>query len=150
MEWMKEFLLGLAGYHIPKGYVNKEIKLGGIGPSYTISKEKKEQLHNQKEYAKAIQERNRNTTATVPKAPEVQTEKSDRNKGARHKGLDYAKNIPKPQLLPKPTDQKKEETAPQPIVHDHFSSQIKLLEELQMRHEREKVAVAALSALHIL
>ncbi|KAE8592253.1 hypothetical protein XENTR_v10018704 [Xenopus tropicalis] len=135
---------------IPKGYVNKEIKLGGIGPSYTISKEKKEQLHNQKEYAKAIQERNRNTTATVPKAPEVQTEKSDRNKGARHKGLDYAKNIPKPQLLPKPTDQKKEETAPQPIVHDHFSSQIKLLEELQMRHEREKVAVAALSALHIL
>ncbi|OCT72383.1 jhy protein homolog [Xenopus laevis] len=135
---------------IPKGYVNQEIKLGGIGPSYTISRQKKEQLYNQKEYAKAIQERNRNRTATIQKAPEGQTEQTDQNKGARHKSLEYAKNIPKPQPLPKPTEQKKEETATQPVVHDQFSSQIKLLEALQMRHEKEKVAVAALSALHIL
>ncbi|OCT70507.1 jhy protein homolog [Xenopus laevis] len=135
---------------IPKGYVNQEIKLGGIGPSYIISKQKKEQLHSQKEYAKAIQECNRNKTATVRKAPELQTEQNDRNKGAWHKGLEYAKNIPKPQPFPKPTEQKKEERSTQPVVHDQFSSQIKLLEALQMRHEQEKVAVAALSALHIL
>ncbi|XP_075047685.1 jhy protein homolog [Mixophyes fleayi] len=126
-------------------FLKQEVKLGGIGPTYTMSQEKKEQLRQQREYAKMIQERNRN----IPmKARETEVVRNDQNKGKRQKSLEYAKNLPRPQPSPKASGETrvKERRA---MSYDSLFPQIKLLEDLQIRHEKEKVAVAALSALHI-
>ncbi|XP_053308355.1 jhy protein homolog [Spea bombifrons] len=130
-------------------FLKQEVKLGGIGPNYKVSKEKEEQLRQQKEYAKLIHERNKNSI--IPRLPEIPVQSKERNKCPREKGLEYAKNVPKPQSSPKSSNQTVTEVNPQlPVYPENFSPQLKLLQDLQLRHEREKAAVAALSALHII
>lgn len=131
-----------------KSFLNQEVKLGGLGPVHSVSEEKKEQLKQQKEYAKVIQERNRNKPA---KPREIQVTQDDNNKSTRQKSLDYAKKVPRPQPVSRVSSQNSAD-APEKraMSYDCLFPQIKLLEDLQVRHEKEKMAVAALNALHIL
>ncbi|XP_063293096.1 jhy protein homolog [Pelobates fuscus] len=132
-------------------FLKQEVKLGGIGPTYRVSKEKETQLQKQKAYAKLVKERNRLQKQSVPKVPESQTQENDGKKCARQKSLEYAINIPRPQPLPKIcTQAKKEETPRNAVFLDNTSPQVERILELQLRHEREKIAVAAFNALHML
>ncbi|XP_068096402.1 jhy protein homolog [Hyperolius riggenbachi] len=132
-------------------YLKQEVKLGGMGPSHTVSQEKKEQLRQQKEYAKFIQERNKNKPM---KAQEMTVVQNDSNKGTRKKSLEYAKNIPRPQPQPKTSAEKKEVISEERAItsgsYDNLFPNNKLLEDLKARHKQERMAVAAISALHIL
>ncbi|XP_072282756.1 jhy protein homolog [Pyxicephalus adspersus] len=129
-------------------YLKQEVKLGGIGPSYAISQEKKAQLKQQKEYAKIIQERNRNKPMKAREMPIVQ---NDGNKGARLKSLEYAKSIPRPQQSPKVSIEKQADGGiRRAMSYDTLLPHTKLLEDLKARHEQEKLAVATISALHII
>ncbi|XP_073459308.1 jhy protein homolog [Aquarana catesbeiana] len=130
-------------------YLKQDIKLGGIGPSYIISQEKKEQLKQQKEYAKIIREHNRNKPMKACEMPIVQDE--DNNKGTRQKSLEYARRIPRPQQSPKASSEKQSDGGMRRAMsYDTLLPHNKLLEDLKARHEQEKVAVAALGALHII
>ncbi|XP_075136181.1 jhy protein homolog [Leptodactylus fuscus] len=131
-----------------KSLLNEEVKLGGLGPVHTISEEKKEQLKQQKEYAKVIQERNRSKPA---KPKEIQVTPNDKNKSTRQKSLEYAKYVPRPQPPPRVSSERRTDVpAKRTMSCDSLFPQMKLLEDLQARHEKEKMAVAALNALHIL
>ncbi|CAN2388138.1 cerebrospinal fluid secretion [Pristimantis euphronides] len=131
-----------------KSFLNEKLKLGGLGPVYTISEEKKEQLKQQKEYAKVIQEQNR----SKPMKPrEIQVPQNEKSTSIRQKSLEYAKKVPRPQLVPKVSSEKRTDVPERRAVsYDSLFPQLKLLEDLQVRHEKEKMAVAALNALHIL
>ncbi|XP_040182067.1 jhy protein homolog [Rana temporaria] len=129
-------------------FLKQDIKLGGIGPSYIVSQEKKEQLKQQKEYAKIIQEHNRNKPMKAREMPIVQ---DDNNKGKRQKSLEYAKRIPRPQQSPKASSEKQSDGGMRRAMsYDTLLPHNKLLEDLKARHEQEKVAVAAIGALHII
>ncbi|XP_069596903.1 jhy protein homolog [Ranitomeya imitator] len=129
-----------------KRFLNQEVKLGGLGPTHTVSEEKKEQLKQQKEYAKEILEWNRNKPA---KPREIRVLHSD--KSTRQKSLDYAKNVPRPQPVPKVSSEKRTSVTEKRVMScECLLPQMRLLEDLQLRHEKEKMAVAALNALHIL
>ncbi|XP_072012744.1 jhy protein homolog [Engystomops pustulosus] len=131
-----------------KSFLNQEVKLGGLGPVHTISEEKKEQIKRQKEYAKVIQEQNRNKPI---KHPETQVTENSKNKSTRQKSLEYAKKVPRPQQVPKVSSEKSADVQQtRAMSYDSLFPQMKLLEDLQIRHEKEKMAVAALNALHIL
>ncbi|XP_077313883.1 jhy protein homolog [Lithobates pipiens] len=129
-------------------YLKQDIKLGGIGPSYIISQEKKEQLKQQKEYAKIIQEHNRNKPMKAREMPIIQ---DDNSKGTRQKSLEYARRIPRPQQSPKASSEKQSDGGMRRAMsYDTLLPHNKLLEDLKARHEQEKVAVAAIGALHII
>ncbi|XP_073513499.1 jhy protein homolog [Phyllobates terribilis] len=129
-----------------KSFLNQEVKLGGLGPTHTVSEEKKEQLKQQKEYAKEILERNRGQPA---KPRGIQVTHSD--KSTRQKSLDYAKNVPRPQPVPRVSNEKTASATGQRAMScESLLPRTRLLEDLQLRHEKEKMAVAALNALHIL
>ncbi|XP_040287330.1 jhy protein homolog [Bufo bufo] len=131
-----------------KTFVNQEVKLGGLGPVQTISEEKKKQLHQQKEYAKVIQEQIRNKPV---KPREIQVMHNDKNKSMRQKSLEYAKNVPRPQPVPKVSNEKRADISEKRAMsYDSLFPHMKILEDLHARHEKEKMAVAALNALHIL
>ncbi|XP_030077283.1 jhy protein homolog [Microcaecilia unicolor] len=136
-----------------KGYVNQEVKLGGLGPDYEAIKDKSEQLKHQKEYAKRVHEHNKRNLLYTSKPPaKSATQNEKKSSVSRLKALEYAKKIPKP----KPHSSANPSV--QEIQEEHFMMfaleeklpPITLLEELQYRHEKEKEAVAALRMLHIL
>ncbi|KAJ7304994.1 hypothetical protein JRQ81_010741 [Phrynocephalus forsythii] len=52
-----------------KGYVNMDVKLGGLGPDYEAVKEKSEKIKQQKEYAKHVQEHNMKSNTNARKPP---------------------------------------------------------------------------------
>ncbi|XP_073440955.1 jhy protein homolog isoform X2 [Dendrobates tinctorius] len=129
------------------GCSNEGTRSGSSGMRKKEGKhQKKEQLKQQKEYAKEILERNRNKP-TKPR--EIHVPHSD--KSTRKKSLDYAKNVPRPQPVQKMSSEK---TASVPkkraMSCESLLPQMRLLEDLQLRHEKEKMAVAAMNALHIL
>ncbi|KAM8927619.1 jhy protein homolog [Pelodytes ibericus] len=133
--------------------LKQEVKLGGIGPTYRLSKEREEQLKQQKAYAKLVHERNRNQNQVFSKVDDVEIQPTDNKKCARRKALEYAKNVPKPQTLPKialPDQTQRQDIPGYPPTSEKISPQLKRLQDLQLRHEREKMAVAAFNALHIL
>ncbi|KAL9825903.1 jhy protein homolog [Geothlypis trichas] len=126
-----------------KFYFNQSMKLGGLGPDYETIKEKKEKIKLQKEYSRQIKEYNmRNITVVqrLPAKPQVSSV-------SRHKALEYAKKIPRPKILLAKQEQEVKEVLPQAGPR---LPQIPSLESLWNRHEKEKEAVAAFEALHIL
>ncbi|XP_029429621.1 jhy protein homolog [Rhinatrema bivittatum] len=137
-----------------KGYMNQEVKLGGLGPDYEAIKEKSEQLKQQKEYAKRVHEHNKKNILNTMKSPaKPVTKHENKSSVARLKALEYAKKVPKPKLhIPSnPSIQEaNEEYFMMNATEGKMFPQITLLEELQYRHEKEKEAVAALRMLHIL
>lgn len=131
-----------------KGFMNPDIKLGGLGPDYQGIKDKMEQLKQQKEYANKVKELNKKNVSKAPKKPPLQQEST--SSVSRNKAMEYAKKIPKPKRvtsLKSPEQGPKEDMA---LLHMNILPQMTLLEELQLRHEQEKQAVAAFKALHIL
>ncbi|CAN8199125.1 unnamed protein product [Coccothraustes coccothraustes] len=125
---------------------NLSMKLGGLGPDYETIKEKKEKMKLQKEYSRQIKEYNmRNITVLqrLPAKPQVSAV-------ARQKALEYAKKIPRPKALPaRQSEQEGKEALPQAPAGPSLP-QLPSLESLWSRHEKEKEAVAAFEALHIL
>ncbi|XP_059575586.1 jhy protein homolog [Alligator mississippiensis] len=132
----------------PKGFMNLDVKLGGLGPDYVTAKEKKEKLKQQKEYAQLVKERNMKNIVTVQKPPTPKI----KSLASRHKALEYAKKIPKPKPLSarQADEELKEERIPAQTLRGHSLPQISSLETLQYRHEKEKEVVAAFKTLHIL
>ncbi|NXL14308.1 JHY protein, partial [Setophaga kirtlandii] len=119
------------------------MKLGGLGPDYETIKEKKEKIKLQKEYSRQIKEYNmRNITVVqrLPAKPQVCSV-------SRHKALEYAKKIPRPKIFLAKQEQEVKEVLPQAGPR---LPKIPSLESLWSRHEKEKEAVAAFEALHIL
>ncbi|XP_078537957.1 jhy protein homolog [Lissotriton helveticus] len=130
-----------------KGFRNPDIKLGGLGPDYQGIKNKMEYLKQQKEYANKVKEINKKNVSKAPKKPPLQQEST--SSVSRNKAMEYAKKIPKPKpvtSVKSPEQGPKEDRA---LVHMNIQPQMTLLEELQLRHEQEKQAVAAFKALHI-
>ncbi|XP_041269863.1 jhy protein homolog [Onychostruthus taczanowskii] len=127
-----------------KFYFNLNMKLGGLGPDYETIKEKKEKLKLQKEYSRQIKEYNmRNITVVqrLPAKPQVSSV-------SRQKALEYAKKIPRPKtFVARRSEQELKEVLPQAPAG---TSLPKILESLWSRHEKEREAVAAFEALHIL
>ncbi|NWS26850.1 JHY protein, partial [Polioptila caerulea] len=122
------------------------MKLGGLGPDYETIKEKKEKLKLQKEYSRQIKEYNMRNITVVPRLPE----KPQVSSVSRQKALEYAKKIPRPKtFLPRQAAQEVKEVLPQAPTGSSLP-RIPSLESLWSRHEREKEAVAAFKALHIL
>ncbi|XP_059960992.1 jhy protein homolog isoform X2 [Mesoplodon densirostris] len=108
---------------------------------------KMQKLIQQKEYAKQVKEYNMKALS-IPSKPQIaKTE----NKSAvpRQKALEYAKTIPKPKPSNLRDQASKEKKNPTHAGKGDILPEISLLEVLQNRHEREKQAVAALKALHI-
>ncbi|XP_028018287.2 jhy protein homolog isoform X2 [Balaenoptera acutorostrata] len=108
---------------------------------------KMQKLIQQKEYAKQVKEYNLKALS-IPSKPQIaKTE----NKCAvpRQKALEYAKTIPKPKPSNLSDQASKEKKNPTHAGKEDILPEISLLEVLQNRHEREKQAVAAFKALHI-
>eukprot|EP00069_Balaena_mysticetus_P017693 bmy_10903T0 len=130
-----------------KGYQNRDVKLGGLGPDLESVRDKMQKLIQQKEYAKQVKEYNMKALS-IPSKPQIaKTE----NKSAvpRQKALEYAKTIPKPKPSNLSDQASKEKKNPTHAGKEDILPEISLLEVLQNRHEREKQAVAAFKALHI-
>ncbi|NXU61647.1 JHY protein, partial [Horornis vulcanius] len=117
------------------------MKLGGLGPDYETIKEKVKKLKLQKEYSRQIKEYNmRNITVVqrLPAKPQVPSV-------SRQKALEYAKKIPRPKTF----ITKQSEVLPQAPTGTSLPP-LPSLESLWNRHKKEKEAVAAFKALHIL
>ncbi|XP_059873112.1 jhy protein homolog isoform X3 [Delphinus delphis] len=130
-----------------KTYQNRDMKLGGLGPDLESIRDKTQKLIQQKEYAKQVKEYNMKALS-IPSKPQIaKTE----NKSAvpRQKALEYAKTIPKPKPANLSGQASKEKKNPTHAGNGDILPEISLLEVLQNRHEREKQAVAAFKALHI-
>nr|XP_020734174.1 uncharacterized protein C11orf63 homolog isoform X2 [Odocoileus virginianus texanus] len=130
-----------------KGYQNRDVKLGGLGPDLESIRDKMQKLIQQKEYAKQVKEYNMKALSIPPKPQTAITE----NKPAvpRQKALEYAKTIPKPKPSNLSDQTSKEKKNPIHAGKEGTLPEISLLEVLQNRHEREKQAVAAFKVLHI-
>uniref|UniRef100_A0A8C3X5K6 Junctional cadherin complex regulator n=1 Tax=Catagonus wagneri TaxID=51154 RepID=A0A8C3X5K6_9CETA len=130
-----------------KGYQNRDVKLGGLGPDLESVRDKMQKLTQQKEYAKQVKEYNMKTLSLLSKPQTAKTE----NKSAvpRQKALEYAKTIPKPKPSNLSDQTSKEKKNPAHARKEDTLPEISLLEILQSRHEREKQAVAAFKVLHI-
>ncbi|XP_006180340.2 jhy protein homolog isoform X2 [Camelus ferus] len=130
-----------------KGYQNRDMKLGGLGPDLVSVRDKMQKLIQQKEYAKQVKEYNMKTLSTLSKPQSAKPE----NKSAipRQKALEYAKTIPKPKLSNLSDQASKEKKNPTHAGKGGTLPEISLLEILRNRHEREKQAVAAFKVLHI-
>ncbi|KAM9767370.1 jhy protein homolog isoform 2-T2 [Dama dama] len=130
-----------------KGYQNRDVKLGGLGPDLESIRDKMQKLIQQKEYAKQVKEYNMKALSIPSKPQTAITE----NKPAvpRQKALEYAKTIPKPKSSNLSDQASKEKKNPTHAGKEGTLPEISLLEVLQNRHEREKQAVAAFKVLHI-
>lgn len=146
--------------------MQKEMRLnrGTLGPDLDNEtyKDKMEKRHKQFEYARMVMEKNKNELQDTKKPsfprkdPQVEeTEKSKRKaqNNSTVRALDYAKNVPKPQVKPRPTQYNSYEVASQlsPIVKGSAESKSPThtqnmdvidLKKLQQRHEQEKKNVA--------
>ncbi|KAM3658547.1 jhy protein homolog [Ammospiza maritima maritima] len=129
-----------------KFYFNQSMKLGGLGPDYETIKEKKEKMKLQKEYSRQIKEYNMKNITVVQRLPA----KPQVPSVSRQKALEYAKKIPRPKiLLAKQSEPEGKEVLAQAPAGPRLPK-IPSLESLWSRHEKEKEAVAAFEALHIL
>ncbi|XP_046927727.1 jhy protein homolog isoform X3 [Lynx rufus] len=130
-----------------KGYQKRDVKLGGLGPDLESIRDKMQKLIQKKEYARQVQEYNTKTLSLLPKPQTAKT----KSKSAipRQKALEYAKTIPKPKPSNLTDRASKEKKNPTYARKEDTLPEISLLEILQSRHEREKQAVAAFKALHI-
>ncbi|KAH3703350.1 hypothetical protein DPMN_078385 [Dreissena polymorpha] len=88
--------------------MQREVRLnrGTLGPDLDTEsyKDKMEKRHKQFEYARMVMEKNRQELGVkkppkFPKQPEKQGEEGVKRKTA----LEYAKNVPKPQTKPRPS-----------------------------------------------
>ncbi|KAI4895930.1 hypothetical protein NFI96_031274 [Prochilodus magdalenae] len=135
--------------------LNQEVKLGGLGPTNTVTENVAEKIRRQKLYSNVIREQNKKISR-IPSLPAKNPVGSD-NKDAipRNKALEYAKTIAKPKA-PQQWREKPKEKSENDGVFEHSAylqlgvdlSQLATLEMLRKRHEQEKQAVARFTSLH--
>ncbi|XP_036450997.1 jhy protein homolog [Colossoma macropomum] len=135
--------------------LNQEVKLGGLGPSSTVSENVAEKIRRQKLYSNVIREQNKKISR-IPFLPARNPVGSD-NKDAfpRNKALEYAKTIAKPkapqQWREKPKEKSENESVFERSAYLQLGvdlSQLATLEMLRKRHEQEKQMVARFTSLH--
>ncbi|KAL4493472.1 hypothetical protein ABPG72_007480 [Tetrahymena utriculariae] len=81
---------------------NANYKLGGLGPNVGNEdwQQKKEQLEKRQEFAKQIQQINSQVLKSQQDQGKVAAIKFNKDTSSREKALEFAKNIPKPQVNP--------------------------------------------------
>ncbi|XP_017546811.1 jhy protein homolog [Pygocentrus nattereri] len=135
--------------------LNQEVKLGGLGPSNSVSENMAEKIRRQKLYSNVIREQNKKISR-IPFLPARKPVGSD-NKDAipRNKALEYAKTITKPkapqQWREKPKEKSENESMFENSAYLQLGvdlSQLATLEMLRKRHEQEKQMVARFTSLH--
>ncbi|MCJ8742528.1 hypothetical protein PDJAM_G00083020 [Pangasius djambal] len=135
--------------------LNRDVKLGGLGPSSTVAEDVAEKIRQQKLYSNVIREQNKK----ISRIPSLPTRnpvgRDNKNNIPRNKALEYAKTIAKPkapqQLKERPRDQTESER-----VFEHSAylqlgvdlTQLSTLEMLRKRHEQEKQVVARFTSSH--
>uniref|UniRef100_A0A8C5KFX2 Junctional cadherin complex regulator n=1 Tax=Jaculus jaculus TaxID=51337 RepID=A0A8C5KFX2_JACJA len=130
-----------------KGYQNRDVKLGGLGPDLESARHRMQKITEQREYAKQAREYNMKATSALSKP---QTEKTENKPTVpRQKALEYAKTIPKPKPSHLTGQSAKKKKTPAYDGKEETLPEISLLEMLRSRHEQEKQAVAAFKVLHI-
>ncbi|KTG02644.1 hypothetical protein cypCar_00043578, partial [Cyprinus carpio] len=128
-----------------KDYKNmkQEVKLGGLGPTNTIPEAVAEKIRRQKLYSNVIREQNKKISRIPSLSAKDPVGSDNKDTVPRRKALEYAKNIAKPKLPPKPKDRPREQNvstrSQYPQEMDPFN--LATLEMLR-RHEEEKCAVA--------
>ncbi|XP_035391666.1 jhy protein homolog [Electrophorus electricus] len=133
--------------------LNQEVKLGGLGPSYTVTEEVAKKIKRQKLYSNVIREQNKKIS-TIPFLPDRNPLGSG-NKGdiPRNKALEYAKTIMKPKA-PQQWRERPQEKHEKALEHPAILqlgldlSQLAALDMLRKRHEEEKQAVAHFTSHH--
>ncbi|XP_026797495.3 jhy protein homolog [Pangasianodon hypophthalmus] len=135
--------------------LNRNVRLGGLGPSNTVAEDVAEKIRQQKLYSNVIREQNKK----ISRIPSLPTRnpvgRDNKNNIPRNKALEYAKTIAKPkapqQLKETPKDQTESER-----VFEHSAylqlgvdlTQLSTLEMLRKRHEQEKQVVACFTSTH--
>ncbi|XP_076876597.1 jhy protein homolog isoform X2 [Brachyhypopomus gauderio] len=133
--------------------LNPELRLGGLGPSCTVTQDVAEKIKRQKLYSNVIRQQNKKIS-TIPFLPDRNTLGAEnRDAIPRIKALEYAKTIVKPkgrqQWKERPSaKQEKEWVSEQPAVLGLDLPQLTALDMLRKRHEEEKQAVAHITHLH--
>ncbi|KPP75677.1 hypothetical protein Z043_105057 [Scleropages formosus] len=126
--------------------LQKDIKLGGLGPNYKISEVTAEKMRRQREYSNTIREQNKKIVKDASLVSRDPVDKDNKDMVPRMKALEYARNIPKPKV---PSQQKNREVTKKESFTEHVQnleyldiSQLATLEMLRKRHEEEKQAIA--------
>ncbi|KAL4608700.1 hypothetical protein GN956_G24595 [Arapaima gigas] len=126
--------------------LQKDIKLGGLGPNYKITEMTAEKMKRQKEYSNAVREQNKKISRDPSLGTRHPVDKDNKDVVSRMKALEYARNIPKPKVPPQQKNRevaKKENFIEQvQYLEDLDTSQLATLEMLWKRHEEEKRAIA--------
>ncbi|XP_076438331.1 uncharacterized protein LOC143277416 [Babylonia areolata] len=135
--------------------MQKEVRLGTLGPDLEndVYRERREKMQRQLEYAKSVKDKNsRDLTSKKPPAFPRPKESADDVLNKRKLAMEYAKNVPKPQVKPRPNPYNNYELASQlsPIAKPSKTSQqrppspqepsveVLDLEKLHERHEQDK------------
>ncbi|XP_053501839.1 jhy protein homolog isoform X3 [Ictalurus furcatus] len=134
--------------------LNRNVKLGGLGPSNTVAEDMAEKIRQQKLYSNVIREQNKK----ISRIPSLPTKnpvgRDNKNNIPRNKALEYAKTIAKPkapqQLKERPKDKTESER-----VFEHSAylqsgvdlTHMSTLEMLRKRHEQEKQVVAGFTSI---
>ncbi|XP_050976417.1 jhy protein homolog isoform X3 [Labeo rohita] len=134
-----------------KDYKNmkQEVKLGGLGPTNTISEAVAEKIRRQKLYSNVIREQNKKISRIPSLSAKDSVGSDNKDTVPRRKALEYAKTIVKPKPPPKPKDIPREQNVsartqyPQEMDPFHLATL-----EMLRRHEEEKRAVARFRTIH--
>ncbi|KAF5895125.1 jhy protein [Clarias magur] len=135
--------------------LNRDMKLGGLGPSNTVAVDVAEKIRQQKLYSNVIREQNKkiNRIPSVPTRSPVGSDKT--NSVPRNKALEYAKTIAKPkapqQLKKRDADKTEQESIFEQPAHFQLGvdlTQLSTFEMLRKRHEQEKQVVARFTSIH--
>ncbi|KAM3600907.1 uncharacterized protein V6R79_004421 [Siganus canaliculatus] len=135
-------------------HMKSDISLQGLGPDYKAIEKTAEKMKRQKLYSDVIRQQNKKISR-IPFLPAKDPDSSEK-KVPRMKALEYAKNIAKPPVQPRPKAGQKPHchseciTGYIPYLEGLDQSQFATLELLRKRHEAEKRAVAVLRKVHAL
>ncbi|XP_048872388.1 jhy protein homolog isoform X2 [Brienomyrus brachyistius] len=131
--------------------LQKDIKLGGLGPNYELAEITVEKMRRRRLYSNAVREQNREMSRNLALLAKPPVGRENKDLLPRRKALEYARTIPKPKLPPQPKKRefpmKENFTEHAQYLEDLDISQLVALEMLQKRHEEEKKAVAHFRAL---
>ncbi|KAK7469751.1 hypothetical protein BaRGS_00036233 [Batillaria attramentaria] len=136
--------------------MQKEVRLGTLGPDLENDtyKERREKMLRQMEYAKAVKEKNTQDIMTKKPPAFPRPKEQDDIMNKRKVAVEYAKNVPKPTVRPKPNPYNSYELASQlsPIAKPHSKAQkspthepsvdVLDLQKLHERHEQDKRSAA--------
>ncbi|XP_071958808.1 uncharacterized protein [Antedon mediterranea] len=124
-----------------------DTRLGGLGPDTEATQEKKEKSNRQREYARQVMIKNRKAFKQLKTQNWMPSPESPQEKGPtkRDIAIEYSKRVPKPRL-PTPPEEKHERIYGASDRNVDTTNEMKLLEQLRLRHEKEKQEVEKLKS----